>query len=93
MHFYKNIQNQFLTDTYSNIYLKLRQSMQLQLNNRPETFEGQELTISAIMELKSFKFKMLVVRLNDQLVKKEDYSTTIVKNGDDLKIIHLVSGG
>jgi sulfur carrier protein len=67
--------------------------MQLQLNNRQETFEGQELTISAIMELKSFKFKMLVVRLNDQLVKKEDYSNTIVKEGDDLKIIHLVSGG
>jgi len=67
--------------------------MQIILNNRSETFEGQELTVSEIMELKSFKFKMLVVRLNDQLVKKEDYPTTIVKEGDDLKIIHLVSGG
>jgi len=67
--------------------------MQLLLNNRQEEFEGQELTVSEIMELKSFRFKMLVVRLNDQLVKKEDYATTIVKEGDDLKIIHLVSGG
>jgi thiamine biosynthesis protein ThiS len=67
--------------------------MKILLNNRTEEFDNQELTISSVMELKSFTFKMLVVRLNDQLVKKEDYSTTAVKEGDDLKIIHLVSGG
>ncbi len=67
--------------------------MKITLNNRQEEFEGHELTVSEIMELKSFRFKMLVVRLNDQLIKKEDYTTTFVKEGDDLKIIHLVSGG
>jgi len=67
--------------------------MQIILNNRTEEFLGLELTVSAIMELKSFRFKMLVVRLNDRLVKKEDYDTAVVKDGDDLKIIHLVSGG
>jgi len=67
--------------------------MKITLNNRSEDFKGQELTVSEIMELKSFKFKMLVVRLNDQLINKEDYATTFVKEGDDLKIIHLVSGG
>jgi len=67
--------------------------MQIILNNRLEEFLGLELTVSAIMELKSFRFKMLVVRLNDRLVKKEDYDTAVVKDGDDLKIIHLVSGG
>jgi len=67
--------------------------MQIILNNRTEEFLGLELTVSAIMELKSFRFKMLVVRLNDRLVKKEDYDIAVVKDGDDLKIIHLVSGG
>ncbi len=67
--------------------------MKITLNNRPEMFEGEELSVSAIMESKSFAFKMLVVRLNDQLVKKDTYGTTLVKEGDDLKIIHLVSGG
>lgn len=67
--------------------------MKITLNNRPEMFEGEELSVSAIMEAKSFAFKMLVVRLNDQLVKKDSYGTTLVKDGDDLKIIHLVSGG
>ncbi len=67
--------------------------MKIILNNREEHFEGDELTISRIMEIRSFKFRMLVVRLNDKPVRKEDYSVTTVKDGDDLKILHLVSGG
>lgn len=68
-------------------------NMKITLNNREEHFEGDELTISRIMEIRSFKFRMLVVRLNDKPVRKEDYSVTTVKDGDDLKILHLVSGG
>jgi len=67
--------------------------MKILLNNRSEEFNEESLTISRIMEIKSFHFKMLVVRLNDTLIKKEEYSTTTVMDGDDLKIIHLVSGG
>ncbi|MDD4639410.1 MAG: sulfur carrier protein ThiS [Bacteroidales bacterium] len=67
--------------------------MKITLNNRDEYFEEDDLTISRIMEIRSFKFRMLVVRLNDKPVRKEDYSVTTVKDGDDLKIIHLVSGG
>jgi sulfur carrier protein len=67
--------------------------MKIMLNNRAETIDGDSFSISRIMEIKSFKFRMLVVRLNDRLIKKEEYETTLVKDGDDLKIIHLVSGG
>lgn len=67
--------------------------MKIMLNNREEQFDAETLTVAQIMEIKSFTFRMLVVRLNDTLLKKEDYSTASVKDGDDLKIIHLVSGG
>ncbi|MDP3437922.1 MAG: sulfur carrier protein ThiS [Bacteroidales bacterium] len=67
--------------------------MRITLNNRQEEFNSETLTISQIMEIKSFHFKMLVVRLNDTLIKREEYSSAQVKDGDDLKIIHLVSGG
>ena len=67
--------------------------MKIMLNNRTEIIEGDIFSISQIMVIKSFKFRMLVVRLNDRLIKKEEYETTLVKDGDDLKIIHLVSGG
>lgn len=67
--------------------------MKITLNNRPENFDADSLSVSKIMEIKSFHFRMLVVRLNDTLIKREEYETTEVKDGDDLKIIHLVSGG
>ncbi|MDO9680927.1 MAG: sulfur carrier protein ThiS [Bacteroidales bacterium] len=67
--------------------------MKITLNNRPENFDADSLSVSRIMEIKSFHFKMLVVRLNDTLIKRDDYETTEVRDGDDLKIIHLVSGG
>lgn len=67
--------------------------MIITLNNRKEIFAYDTLTISEIMELKSFVFKMLVVKLNGNLILRELYDTTFVKEGDRLEIIHLVSGG
>ena len=67
--------------------------MTITLNNRQEIFSGQEMTIAEIMQAKSFHFRMLVVKLNHQLIKREAYATTLVKAGDRLDIIHLVSGG
>ncbi len=67
--------------------------MKIILNNRTEIFDQETLTISRIMETKSFHFRMLVVRLNDRLISRDLYDSTEVKDGDDLKIIHLVSGG
>lgn len=67
--------------------------MKIILNNRTEIFDQETLTISRIMEIKSFHFRMLVVRLNDRLISRDLYDCTEVKDGDDLKIIHLVSGG
>ena len=36
---------------------------------------------------------MLVIKLNDTLVKKEDYQHTLVNEGDKIDILHLISGG
>ena len=67
--------------------------MKINLNNRPEAFDAPTLSIAEIMRHKSFNFKLLVVKLNGIIIDKHDYASTIVHNGDDLMIIHLVSGG
>ena len=67
--------------------------MNILLNNRPEAFDAPELSITQIMQLKSFKFKLLVVKLNGVLIEKSAYACTLVRDGDELMIIHLVSGG
>ena len=67
--------------------------MNITLNNNKETLDGDIFTIAEIIKIKDYKFKMLVVRINGELVKKDRYETATVKDGDDVKIIHLVSGG
>jgi thiamine biosynthesis protein ThiS len=67
--------------------------MKITLNNRIEFFEENTLTFEALFLKKKFSFKMLVTKLNGNLVKKEDRSITQIKDGDDVMVLHLVSGG
>ena len=67
--------------------------MQITLNNRSETIDRNEISVEQLIELKNFTFKMLVVKINKRLIQKGDYSDTIIKDGDDVTVLHLVSGG
>ncbi len=68
--------------------------MKIQLNNRPETIEGADkLTVSQLLELKNFTYKMLLIKVNDKTIKKDDYETTEIKDGDNVAVIHLMTGG
>ncbi|MFA5444695.1 MAG: sulfur carrier protein ThiS [Bacteroidales bacterium] len=67
--------------------------MTITLNNRQETFSQQEMSITLIMDEKSFHFKMLIVKLNGILIPRESWPVTVVRDSDRLDIIHLVSGG
>jgi len=67
--------------------------MKIILNNREEVFDGDQLTINELLQAKKFTFKMLVIKVNNQLVKKTEYDSTFVKDGDDVMVLHLISGG
>jgi len=67
--------------------------MNIILNNTPEFIDMEEINISELIKLKNFIFKMLVVKHNGQVIRKQDYDKTIVKDGDEVVILHLVSGG
>jgi len=67
--------------------------MNVILNNREESFEKSVLTISQLLELKKYTFKMLVIKVNGELVKKDEYNSFTVKDGDDITVLHLISGG
>ncbi len=67
--------------------------MNITLNNRPESFDQESLSITEILKLKKFSFKLMVIKINGKLVRKPDYESSFVKDGDDLQIIHMISGG
>lgn len=67
--------------------------MKITLNNRDEEFDAKELSVNEVLKLKNFTFKMLVVKLNGKVVRKHEYDTTHVKDGDNLSVLHLITGG
>lgn len=67
--------------------------MKIKLNNYEEEINVTIMTISELLEYKKFTFKMLVIKVNNQIVKRDDYEKTIIKDGDDVIVMHLVSGG
>lgn len=67
--------------------------MTITLNNRTESFDYEVLSIVELIKVKNFTFKTLVVKINGQLVKKDQYTEAMVYTGDKVDIIHLISGG
>jgi sulfur carrier protein len=67
--------------------------MEITLNNRPEEFDSDLLTVNELLQLKKFTFRMLVIKINGNLVKKDQYFTATIQNGDVVSVLHLISGG
>lgn len=53
----------------------------------------ENMTIDKILRIMNYTFKMLVIKVNGELIKKEEYGTKNVSVNSVVKIIHLISGG
>jgi thiamine biosynthesis protein ThiS len=67
--------------------------MRINLNNKFEDFEGEQLTVSELLQIKNFTFRLLVIKINDKVVRKENYGSALISDGDKVVVMHLVSGG
>ncbi|MDF2891128.1 MAG: thiamine biosynthesis protein ThiS [Clostridia bacterium] len=64
----------------------------IKLNNRDYEWEVG-LTVQRLLDKKSFTYPKLIIKINNVLVPSEEYASTIIKDGDDVKVIHLLAGG
>ncbi len=67
--------------------------MNILLNNNNESLDYESISISELLKIKNFSFRMLVIKVNDKLIKKDEYETTVIKDGDEVVVLHLISGG
>ncbi|HQQ68241.1 MAG TPA: sulfur carrier protein ThiS [Candidatus Cloacimonadota bacterium] len=51
------------------------------------------MTVQDALNMMNYTFRMLVVKINGELVARKDYAHTIIPEGADVKVIHLISGG
>jgi sulfur carrier protein len=53
----------------------------------------EKLTIRKLLKIMNYTFKMLIIKVNGDLVKKDAYDTYIIPQKADVKVIHLIGGG
>jgi sulfur carrier protein len=64
----------------------------IKLNGRDFHWEDG-MTVEDIMNKNKFIFPKIIVKINGQHIEKEDYPKTVVKDGDNVQMIHLLAGG
>ena len=64
----------------------------LTVNNTEHPFH-EGMTIKTLLEEKGYVFPRIIVKLNDKVVEDADYAGTQLKDGDNVKAIHVFAGG
>jgi sulfur carrier protein len=67
--------------------------MKIILNNREEEFGDEILSVSKMLELKKFSFKMRIIKINNMLIARDKYDSTYIHDGDNVQMLYLMSGG
>lgn len=67
--------------------------MKIILNNREENIAADSISLAGLIKAKNFTFRLLVTKVNGSLVKKDERENTLIREGDRVAIIHLISGG
>jgi thiamine biosynthesis protein ThiS len=67
--------------------------MKILLNNREEEFDTEVMSVSEMLKLKKFSFRMRIIKVNGELIPREKYDSTKIQNGDNIQMLYLMSGG
>lgn len=67
--------------------------MRILLNNRPEEFPEDTLSVTEMLQKKKFTYKMRIVKINGNLIMKENYGSAVISDGDEVQMLYLMSGG
>ena len=66
--------------------------MKLQLNGEERSFAGAS-TLAALIEQLGMRADRVAVELNREIVARERWPATELREGDCLEIVHFVGGG
>jgi thiamine biosynthesis protein ThiS len=67
--------------------------MNITLNNEPLVLEGESVTVERLLELKRYTFRLRIVKINGRLIDRDSYGEEVIRDGDTVQVIYLMSGG
>ncbi len=65
----------------------------IRVNDQYEVPWHPGMTVQDVLDALKFSFRMIVVKLDDQIVLRQDFAKTEVADGAVMQAIHLISGG
>ena len=61
--------------------------------NGKEVQLSVQMTVSDYLASRDLKERLVVVELNDTILNRSEFSSTIISAGDQIEIVHFVGGG
>jgi len=65
----------------------------IRVNAQYEVAWRPGMTVQDVLDALNFSFRMIVVKIDGQVVLKRDFATTEMPDGTEMQAIHLISGG
>ncbi len=68
--------------------------MNIQINGKSESFVAETLTVSELLVAKKVDMpEMVSVEVNGDILDRDLFSTTVVKDGDTVEFLYFMGGG
>lgn len=67
--------------------------MEITLNNEPMAIDGDSITVEKLLEMKRYTFKLRIVKVNGRIIDRDSYGEEMIRDGDTVQVIYLMSGG
>lgn len=65
----------------------------IMVNNRDKLQWHEGMTVQDVLDAMRYKFSLIIVTINGEIVPKDDYETQQVPDDADVKAIHIMHGG
>jgi sulfur carrier protein len=67
--------------------------MKILLNDRQEEFDTASMSVTEMLILKKYSYKLRIIKINGVLIPREEYDSTSINEGDVVYMFYLMSGG
>lgn len=61
--------------------------------NKRETEWHEGMTVQSLLDEKKYSFKLIIVKINGNVIPTKEYASYPIHDGDNVDVIHLISGG
>ena len=66
--------------------------MTIKVNNKDIEWKENE-TIKDLLKRVKYTFPLLIVKINNKYIPREDFSKKTIPNNSTIDVIHMISGG